>query len=320
MASMKQDEALFSAPWGRHVKATTLWGVALLVTLAALPGLLGAAGVPAIVSSLVPLCILVGGAMSGVRQYDVQPNLIVIRRFGWTTRLSRFGLQRVEVVPGVMQGSIRVFGNGGLFALVGRFRNSRLGAYRALVTDADRTVVLHYTDRRVVVSPDRPAEFAKALGVPLLASAPSIGDDAAVGWGGLRWLFAIPPLVGAGIALAIYLETRPLDVQIDADRLHVDGGFYEVALPLAQIREAELRDSRPSIGKRTNGFAFGSTLRGYFNVEGLGRTRVFVDSAKGPYLLLQTEEGAVILRLHDESRTRRLAESLSKHMQISKAP
>ena len=264
-ASMVRDAAVFSAPWGRQVKAATLWGAGVLVTLAALPWLLGAAGVPGIVASLVPLCILVGGAMSGVRQYDVLPNFIVIRRFGWTTRLSRFGLQRVEVEPGVMQRSMRVFGNGGLFALVGRFRNRRLGAYRALVTDPDRTVVLHYTDRRVVVSPDRPAEFAQAL-----------------------------------------------------DRLHVDGGFYEVALPLARIREAELRDSRPSIGKRTNGFAFGSTLRGYFNVEGLGRTRVFVDAAKGPYLLLHTEEGAVIVRLQDESQTRRLAESLSRQMRIAK--
>jgi hypothetical protein len=317
---MEQDEAFFSAPWGRQVKSATLVGAAVLVTVAALPWLLGAAGMPAIVASLVPLCILVGGAMCGVRQYDVMPNVIVIHRFGWTTRLSRFGLQRVEVEPGVMRGSLRVLGNGGLFALVGRFRNTRLGAYRALVTDPDRTVVLHYTDRRVVLSPDRPAEFAQALGVPLLTSAPSVGDEAAVGWGGLRRLFVIPPRVGGGIVLAIYLETRPMDVHVDADRLHVDGGFYEVALPLAQIREAELRNSQPSIGKRTNGFAFGSTLRGYFDVEGLGRTRVFVDAAKGPYVLLRTEEGPVILRLQDESQTRRLTESLSREMLIAKDP
>ena len=317
---MEQDEALFSAPWGRQVKSATLVGAAVLVAFAALPWLLGAAGVPAIVASLVPLCILVGGAMCGVRQYGVMPNVIVIHRFGWTTRLSRFGLQRVEVEPGVMRGSLRVLGNGGLFALVGRFRNTRLGAYRALVTDPDRTVVLHYTDRRVVLSPDRPAQFAQALGVPLLTSAPSVGDEAAGGWGGLRWLFVIPPLVGGGIALAIYLETRPVEVQLDAEQLHVDGGFYEVALPLTRIRDAQLRDSRPSIGKRTNGFAFGSILRGYFNVEGLGRTRVFIDAGTGPYLLLHTEEGPVILRLQDESHTRRLTESLSRQMQIARDP
>ena len=115
---MKQDEALFSAPWGRQVKSATVWGAGVLGTLAALPWLLGAAGVPALVASLAPLCILAGGAMSGVRRYDALPDFIVIHRFGWTTRLARFGLQRVEVVPGVMQGSLRGFGNGGLFALV----------------------------------------------------------------------------------------------------------------------------------------------------------------------------------------------------------
>ena len=303
------------APWGRHVKSTTLFVVALLVTVAALPWILsaGGAGIPGVVASLVPLGVLVGGAMSGIRGYAVLPDFIAVRRFGWTTRLSRTGLQSVEVAPGVMQGSVRVFGNGGLFALVGRFRNTRLGAYRALVTDPDRTLVLHYDGRRVVISPDRPTQFAQALGVPLRPPAASVGDGADTTWGGLRWIALIPPVVGIGVVLMIYSETRPMDVRFDAERLHVDGGLYEVDLPLRRLLEVELRDSRPPIGTRTNGFAFGSRLRGDFNVEGLGRTRVFMDGSSGPYLLLRTGDGPVILSLQDASQTRRLADVLRDH-------
>jgi hypothetical protein len=252
--------------------------------------------------------------MSGVRGYAVLPDVIAVRRVGWTTRLARTGLQGVEVAPGVMQGSLRVFGNGGLFALVGRFSNPRLGAYRALVTDPDRTLVLHYDDRRVVISPDRPTEFAQALGVPLLPSTRSAVAGPGNRWG-LGWIALIPPVAGIGVALLIYSETRPMEVRFDAERLHVDGGWYEVDLPLTRLQEVELRDSRPPVGKRTNGFAFGSTLRGYFNVEGLGRTRVFIDAGSGPYLLLRSDDGPVILSLQDAGETRQLAKSLRNQQQ-----
>jgi hypothetical protein len=62
-----------------------------------------------------------------------------------------------------MKRSLRVAGNGGVFAWVGWFRNKRLGTYRAFVTDARRCVVLRLPKRPVVVSPDRPEEFVRAV-------------------------------------------------------------------------------------------------------------------------------------------------------------
>jgi hypothetical protein len=305
---------LFTAPWGRSVTITSLFSAGILLTVAALPWFLsgGDAGVPGAIATASALATLVGTAIFSIRGYAVRADAIEVRRLGWTTRLPRAGLRRVEVAPGVMRGSLRVFGNGGLFALTGRFRNARLGAYRALVTDSDRTVVLHYDNRRVVVSPDRPAEFAHALGVPLAPTgAASAGDvDRSMA---LRWIAIVPVVVFLGVGLLVYSETRPLEVQLDAERLHVDGGLYEVDVPLARIREVELRDSRLRIGRRTNGFAAGSARRGYFDVDGLGRTRVFTDAASGPYLFIGADDGPVILRLRNASETRQLAAVLLRH-------
>jgi len=70
-----------------------------------------------------------------------------------------------------MRGSIRTFGNGGLFSFTGFYRNRLLGAYRAFVTDPRQAVVLRFPKRNVVVSPGAPEEFVRDLPLPNHAAA-----------------------------------------------------------------------------------------------------------------------------------------------------
>jgi hypothetical protein len=115
--------------------------------------------------ALLPLAIVFGGALSTIRGYTVTPGAILVQRLLWTTRLPLADLQSAEFKPDVMRWSIRTFGNGGLFSFTGFFRNKALGAYRALVTDPHRTVVLRFATRTVVVSPSAPEEFVHDIGV-----------------------------------------------------------------------------------------------------------------------------------------------------------
>ncbi len=46
-----------------------------------------------------------------------------------------------------MRGSLRLFGNGGMFSITGLYRNRALGNYRAFVTDLKKTVVLRFMKR-----------------------------------------------------------------------------------------------------------------------------------------------------------------------------
>ena len=41
----------------------------------------------------------------------------------------------------------------------------------------------------------------------------------------------MPVVVGSGVALMIDSETRPMNVELDSERLHIDGGFYEIESP-----------------------------------------------------------------------------------------
>ncbi len=113
--------------------------------------------------ALLPLAIVCGSALFTVRGYTVTPDAILIHRLFWTTRFPLAGLYSAEVEPEAMRGSIRTFGNGGLFSFTGWFYSKALGVYRAFVTDPHKAVVLHFDRRNVVLSPSAPEDFARDI-------------------------------------------------------------------------------------------------------------------------------------------------------------
>jgi hypothetical protein len=67
-----------------------------------------------------------------------------------------------------MTGAIRTCGNGGLFSFTGWYWSRELRGHRAFVTDFNRTVVLRFKSRTIVVSPDDPEAFVKAASAVML--------------------------------------------------------------------------------------------------------------------------------------------------------
>ena len=111
---------------------------------------------------LLPVIVL-GCLPFTIRSYAITEDAILIRRLFWTTRLDRAGLKSAEVVTKAMSKSLRTCGNGGVFSFTGWYWNKTLGKYRAFVTDLNRTVVLRFGARTVVVSPDDPEGFVNEL-------------------------------------------------------------------------------------------------------------------------------------------------------------
>jgi len=155
----------YRAPWGKLLIFTSLFAT-LLCVAAGFGGWwlhslsLGLA--PVLVSWLLPVLVF-GCALFTVRGYVIIPDAILVRRLFWTTRLPRAGLKSASFEPGVMSKSLRTFGNGGFFSFTGWYWNKSLRSFRAYVTDLNRTVVLRYADRTVVISPDEPEEFVMQL-------------------------------------------------------------------------------------------------------------------------------------------------------------
>ena len=120
--------------------------------------------------AFLPLALVIGSAPFTIRGYSITSEAIMVHRLFWTTQLPIAGLQSVQFNPKAMSGSIRTFGNGGMFSFAGFFRNKLLGSYQAFVTDPHRTVVLHYVSRTIVISPATPEEFVRDLGALGLAA------------------------------------------------------------------------------------------------------------------------------------------------------
>jgi len=148
--------ARFSAPWSHSLRVLTTAAVALLLALVLIGVLVGPrqSWVWRMAMVGLPLVILVGSLLFMVRGYVLTESQIEVQRLGWSTVLPFAGLAAVSGEPQGLQGSLRLFGNGGLFGISGWFWNRRIGRFRAYATDPERAVLLRYRDgRKVLVTP-----------------------------------------------------------------------------------------------------------------------------------------------------------------------
>ena len=155
----------YQAPWGRAlIVISSLLVVLAVASVVGLPHLVSNApqGMIRLVPWLLPVIVTCCLPFI-IRGYSITDEAILIRRLFWTTRLDRGGLKSADFVPRAMNKSLRTCGNGGAFSFTGWYWSRSLGFYRAFVTDLNRTVVLRFGTRTVVVSPDDPEAFASDL-------------------------------------------------------------------------------------------------------------------------------------------------------------
>ena len=158
-------DAAFKAPWGNALILMTTLGCVILIGIPLIGVFTGPRGNWFWISSMIvmPLAILLGTAIFSVWGYQVASDTLYVQRLGWKSAIALHQLTSVEIDPTAMDQSIRTWGNGGLFAFTGRFRNRKLGPYQAYTTDFKRAVVLRFRDRTVVVTPADPERFVQTL-------------------------------------------------------------------------------------------------------------------------------------------------------------
>ena len=155
----------FRAPWGNTLIIISTLGCLLClgIFLFGIYGLGSYSTITVLFQIVIPPGILLGALPFMVRGYSINLQTLVVHRLGWSNTLALSELLSATFDPTAMKGSIRTFGNGGLFSFTGRYYNSSLGSYRAFVTDLNRCVILKYPGRTLVVSPQNPQEFVTRL-------------------------------------------------------------------------------------------------------------------------------------------------------------
>lgn len=161
----------FGARWSNRLKMITIFILAICI------------GIPitsfnrlyhqgadtwAIFLLFIPVLIAVGSFFFAIRSYVITDSQIIVNHIGWNRTFDIDQLTKATYEPHVTAGSVRVWGNGGLFSFSGYFRNSTLRSYRAYMTNAADAVVLRFGEDIVVISPDDPEKFVEALKMPVL--------------------------------------------------------------------------------------------------------------------------------------------------------
>lgn len=166
----------FRAPWSRSLKLGTGAALVILASVALVGVFTGPRQLAIWWAAMVvlPILIVLSALPFLVRGYTLGEHTLEIERLGWTTVLPLAGLEKASGDLELLRGSLRVFGNGGLFSITGWFWNRRVGFYRAYATDLSRAVFLKYKDRRpVLVTPHDTYHFLVTIGkrIQLAASA-----------------------------------------------------------------------------------------------------------------------------------------------------
>ncbi|HET6420052.1 MAG TPA: PH domain-containing protein [Geobacteraceae bacterium] len=161
---MQTSQHFSVAPWTRTLKLVSLLGTTVIIVGGAVayrkisvfsgfPLILGY-GVVSILAAI-PIVSL----LFTVTGYLVEGNVLHVERLLWSTTISLEGLSKVWQEPSVCKGSIRIFGNGGLYSFTGVYQNKTLGRYRLFATDLTKSTVLVLPRRTVVVTPLTPQVF-----------------------------------------------------------------------------------------------------------------------------------------------------------------
>jgi len=156
------------APWTNTLKLISMLGTILIVVIGIVTyrKIAVFSGLPLVfgigVVSVFP-AILIFSLLFMVTGYAVEGNVFNVERLFWSTRISLEGINKVWLEPTVCKGSIRIFGNGGLYSFTGVYQNKSLGRFRLFATDLTRATVLVMPQRKVVVTPGSPQVFIDYL-------------------------------------------------------------------------------------------------------------------------------------------------------------
>lgn len=156
----------FNAPWSDTLRLMSLGGSAVIV-LAAVLATMKRAWWIRITAIIVAAAFLIGSWGFAPGGYRVDAAHVTVVRPLKSVSIDRQSIRGVRPFEDAdSEGMTRTAGNGGLFGYYGEYKSDKLGSHVWYVTDMSRRVVLETADGVVVVSPDDPEKFIKAVRPP----------------------------------------------------------------------------------------------------------------------------------------------------------
>ena len=149
----------------------------------------------------------------------------------------------------------------------------------------------------------------QSLSVPTAASARAAEDaDASRQGYFVLAIFAGTFLFIAGVVL---VSSRPPSITLTATTLAIRSSGYASTVPVAEIVEVQMVRQLSGLGRKQNGFQFGSAYAGRFEMKPYGSATLFVNVSRPPYVRVRTTSRVVFVNAGDSVATRALYDSLA---------
>jgi hypothetical protein len=121
---------------------------------------------------------------------------------------------------------------------------------------------------------------------------------------GKYYSMAIFVVVIAAVALLLIVGNRETSVKSSENEFTLNG-IYGITVRYEDILQVDTSLSLPGIKLRTNGFAFGKTLKGNFLLRDNSRTKLFIRKGNPPYINFKTKDLSVWINFKDPDQTRK---------------
>jgi hypothetical protein len=122
-------------------------------------------------------------------------------------------------------------------------------------------------------------------------------------------IFAISMII---VFVVFLISSKAPAYSIGKDALTISS-IYGQTINFSDMKNMELKSDLPAHLSKTNGSNFGTILKGHFSSD-IGNAMVYINTAKPPFIYLDTASGLVILNDQSEAKTQALYQKLKAAM------
>ena len=158
---------------------------------------------------------------------------------------------------------------------------------------------------KVRIGTDKPEELSETINKLLNKPGSVSGYDTAFDSSNRSGYFILASIILLGLALPIILIiSGGKDTRLEfSDSAFTIKGMYGMNVDYSNIIRIDTISSLPKIKARTNGYAFGNTLKGNFKLFDQTKVKLFVEEGIPPYIFIKTDETDLYLNFKDASMT-----------------
>ncbi len=115
------------------------------------------------------------------------------------------------------------------------------------------------------------------------------------------------------IGLVIY-GTLPNHIEVNSEYIKISG-TYGMDISIDSIENVQMIDNIPDIKGKVNGFDAGNIRKGTFNLEEIGKGRIYIEKNEGPFIYLITAEDYIIINYKDEGITKQIYNDILSNLE-----